>query len=124
MTLADAVFANNICVEEFGGHLGELDIDKLLGALGRPYHGYHKRIWAKGAALLHAIATAHGFADGNKRTSLLMLFLLYERSDYGLETRDDDRWDDVVVNVVTGAVSEKQLASFLKERTFPLDQTP
>ncbi|MDR6267620.1 type II toxin-antitoxin system death-on-curing family toxin [Roseobacter sp. N2S] len=91
-------------MEEFGGLHGEHDVDKLLGALGRPYHGYHKRIWAKGAALLHAIATAHGFSDGNKRTSLLLLFLLYERSDYGLETYEEDRWDDVVVNVVTGAM--------------------
>jgi death on curing protein len=92
-----------------------------LGALGRPYHGYHRRIRAKGAALLHAIATAHGFADGNKRTSLLMLFLLYERSDYGLETREADRWDDVVVDVVTGEMSQAQLETFLRERTFRLE---
>lgn len=104
-------------MEEFGGLHGEHDVDKLLGALGRPYHGYHKRIWAKGAALLHAIATAHGFSDGNKRTSLLLLFLLYERSDYGLETYEEDRWDDVVVNVVTGAMPQEQLEAFLKERT-------
>lgn len=106
---------------EFGGHIGEHDVDKILGALGRPYHGYHRRIWAKGAALLHAVANAHGFADGNKRTSLLMLFLLYERSDYGLETREADRWDDVVVNVVTGEMTQEQLELFLKERTFRLD---
>ncbi|MEQ3728316.1 MAG: type II toxin-antitoxin system death-on-curing family toxin [Tateyamaria sp.] len=110
--------ANSVCVEEFGGLLGEHDVDKILGALGRPYHGYHRRIWSKGAALLHAIATAHGFSDGNKRTSLLMLFLLYERSDYGLETRDADRWDDVVVNVVTGEMTQEQLELFLRERTF------
>lgn len=108
-------------MEEFGGHHGQHDVDKLLGALGRPYHGYHNRIWAKGAALLHAIATAHGFSDGNKRTSLLMLFLLYERSDYGLETRDGDRWDDVIVNVVTGEINQEELELFLKERTFRLD---
>lgn len=70
---------------------------------------------------MHAIATAHGFADGNKRTSLLMLFLLYERSDYGLETREADRWDDVVVDVVTGEMSQAQLETFLRERTFRLE---
>ena len=108
-------------MQEFGGLHGEHDVDKLLGALGRPYHGYHKRIWAKGAALLHAIATAHGFSDGNKRTSLLLLFLLYERSDYGLETYEGDRWDDVVVNVVTGAMPQKQLEAFRNERTVRLN---
>lgn len=50
-----------------------------------------------------------------------MLFLLYERSDYGLETREADRWDDVVVNVVTGEMTQEQLELFLKERTFSLD---
>lgn len=107
-------------MEEFGGLKGEHDINKLLGALGRPYHGYHKRIWAKGAALLHAVATAHGFADGNKRTSLLMLFLLYERSDYALDTWEDDRWDDVVVDVVNGVMTQEQLEIFLMERTVRL----
>jgi death-on-curing protein len=107
-------------VTEFGGHHGEHDVATILGALGRPYHGYHRKIWTKGAALLHAIATAHGFADGNKRTSLLMLFLLYERSAYGLETRETDRWDDVVVDVVTGEMTQEQLELFLKDRTFRL----
>ena len=107
-------------MEEFGGLVGEHDVDKVLGALGRPYHGYHRCIWTKGAALLHAVATSHGFADGNKRTSLLMLFLLYERSDYTLETWEGDRWDDVVVDVVNGVMSQEQLELFLKVRTVRL----
>ncbi len=120
VTLSDAVYANHISVEEFGGLEGEHDVDKLLGALGRPYHGYHRKIWSKGAALLHAIATSHGFADGNKRTSMLMLFLLYERSDYALDTRDGDRWDDVVVDVVNNVMTQEQLELFLKDRTVRL----
>ena len=69
---------------------------------------------------MHAVATSHGFADGNKRTSLLMLFLLYERSGYGLETKNTDRWDDVIVDVVNGVMSQSELESFLKERTLNL----
>jgi len=115
------VHANHVCVEEFGGLQGEHDVNKILGALGRPYHGYHRRIWAKGAALLHAVATCHGFADGNKRTSLLMLFLMYERSGYALETRENDRWDDVVVAVVNGTMTQDQLEIFLKNRTMALE---
>lgn len=107
-------------MKEFGGLEGEHDVDKLLGALGRPYHGYHRRIWTKGAALLHAVATSHVFADGNKRTSLLMLFLLYDRSDYAVETWEGDRWDDVVVDVVNGLMTQEQLESFLKDRTIRL----
>lgn len=50
-----------------------------------------------------------------------MLFLLYERSGFALETRETDRWDDVVVNVVTGEMSQADLELFLKNRTFPLE---
>lgn len=107
-------------MEEFGGLHGEYDGNKLLGALGRPYHGYHRHIWTKGAALLHAVSTSHGFADGNKRTSLLMLFLLYERSDYALDTREGDRWDDVIVDVVNNVMSQEQLEQFLRDRTLRL----
>ena len=81
------------------------------------WDGYHQQIWAKGAALLHAVATSHG----NKRTSMLMLFLLFERSDYALETRLGDRWDDVVVDVVNGAMTQEQLGQFLKDHTYRLD---
>lgn len=120
MTLGDAIHANIACVEAFGGLRGQHDVGKLLGALGRPYHGYHRSIWSKGAAILHGVASSHGFSDGNKRTSLVLLLLLYERSGYGLETRDGDRWDDVVVDVVTGKMSEPQLEDFLRVRSFRL----
>lgn len=52
---------------------------------------------------------------------MLMLFLLYERSNYALDTREGDRWDDVVVDVVNGAMTQGQLEQFLKDRTFRLD---
>ncbi len=52
---------------------------------------------------------------------MLMLFLLFERSDYALETRLGDRWDDVVVDVVNGAMTQEQLGQFLKDRTYRLD---
>lgn len=51
-----------------------------------------------------------------------MLFLLYERSDYALETKEGDRWDDVVVDVVNGVMTQEQLEAFLKERTLRLEQ--
>ncbi len=50
-----------------------------------------------------------------------MLFLMYERSGYALETRENDRWDDVVVAVVNGTMTQDQLEIFLKNRTMALE---
>jgi hypothetical protein len=50
-----------------------------------------------------------------------MLFLIYERSGYILETRQDDRWDDIVVDVVNGHMTEDELEAFLKDRTARYD---
>ena len=36
----------------------------------------------KAAALLHSLVLNHGFIDGNKRTALLSLHLLLDRSGY------------------------------------------
>ncbi|MFQ5624968.1 MAG: type II toxin-antitoxin system death-on-curing family toxin [Paracoccaceae bacterium] len=92
------------------------NVNSLLGAIGRPYHGYHNPMARKSAALLHGIATSHGFIDGNKRTAWLMTFLLVRRSGYDLEIRPDDRIDDIVVQVVEGTMTEDQLVQWFKLR--------
>nr|WP_269799204.1 Fic family protein [Mameliella alba] len=64
----------------------------------------------KAAALLHGVATSHGFVDANKRTAWLLTDLLVECSGCSLELQEDDAIDDLVVNVVPGDMSESQLA--------------
>jgi death on curing protein len=56
----------------------------IESAICRPYDGYHRSMVKKAAVLLHGVASNHGFADGNKRTALLLLDLLLERSGYML----------------------------------------
>ena len=53
-----------------GGDPGILNANALKSAIARPYHGYHRRIHKKAAALVHGIVSNHGFVDGNKRTAL------------------------------------------------------
>ncbi|MEO1704908.1 MAG: type II toxin-antitoxin system death-on-curing family toxin [Pseudomonadota bacterium] len=109
--------AHEQSLELFGGLPGISNLDSVLGALGRPYHGYHRAIWKKGAALLHGLATSHGFNDGNKRTAWLATNILYEQSGYTLATYEDDRIDDLMVDVVTGVVPMDELERWLKART-------
>ncbi|UPH72353.1 type II toxin-antitoxin system death-on-curing family toxin [Abyssibius alkaniclasticus] len=90
--------------------------DNILGAIGRPFHGYHRKIERKAAALLHGLATSHGFVDGNKRTAWISTTVLIERSGYELELLEDDRIDDVVVDVVEGSMNEQELVNWFRAR--------
>lgn len=92
----------------------------MAGALGRPFHGYHRFIHQKCAALLHGVASSHGFTDANKRTAWIVTFILIERSGYKLEILEGDRIDDVAVEVVERTMSEEDLAVWFKERLVKL----
>ena len=109
-------------LEAFGGLPGICNLDSILGAIGRPYHGYHRPIHRKAAALLHGLATSHGFNDANKRTAWLTTEVLCWNSGYQLTLRHADRLDDVVVDVVTGAMSQNTLEAWFKTRLSPLDR--
>lgn len=114
--MADAFEAHTTSLKYGGGVDGVSSINSLLGALGRPYHGYHRAIQRKAAALLHGIATSHGFLDANKRTAWLLTELLVERSGYMLALRKDDAIDDLVVNLVTGVMCEAEARQWFKDR--------
>lgn len=113
--LADALNAHEDALKEGGGAIGVVSLSALEGALGRPYHGYHRRIWEKAAALLHGLATAHAFADGNKRTAWVVTLTMIDRSGYDLEV-GDEQLDDVIVDVVTGHMSQDDLEQWFRSR--------
>ncbi|MBM3541298.1 MAG: type II toxin-antitoxin system death-on-curing family toxin, partial [Alphaproteobacteria bacterium] len=69
---------------EFGGRAGVLDIGLVESAIGRPYSGFYRSLPAKAAALIQSMATNHGFADGNKRTTVILLDTLLTKSGYRL----------------------------------------
>ena len=116
VTLSDAIEAHRQALDYGGGRAGISNLDNLAGALGRPYHGYHRAMAQKAAALLHGVASSHGFVDGNKRSAWLVTFVLIGRSGFVLRLSDSDRIDDVVVDVVEGAMSEAALVEWFKAR--------
>ena len=63
---------------------GIASLPLIESAISRPYSGYYKRIEYKAAALVESMARNHGFTDGNKRTTLLLLVTLLEWSSYRL----------------------------------------
>ena len=62
------------------------------------------------------MATSHGFVDANKRSAWLVTFVLIGRSGFALRLTDADRIDDVVVDVVEGAMPEAALVDWFRVR--------
>ena len=73
----DVIAIHDSQVAQFGGLAGIRDRTLIEAAVGRPYTGYYPTIETKGAALLESLACNHGFIDGNKRTALVTLDLLF-----------------------------------------------
>jgi death-on-curing protein len=88
ITLDDALEAHR-CALAFGGSPGIRHEASILAAIGRPYTGYYGRIERKAAALFESCAGGHAFVDGNKRTAVLLVDLLLERSGYRLQPATD-----------------------------------
>ena len=65
-----------------GGRDGVSDLNLIESAIARPYNGYYRPISRKAAALVQSVACNHGFVDGNKRTSLILMHTLSVQSDY------------------------------------------
>ena len=70
----------------------------------------------KAAALVQSMATNHGFADGNKPTSVLLVYLLLTKSGYGLVPLSDDEVESMVLGVISKEISFDDLVLWFKQR--------
>ena len=62
----------------------------------------------------------HGFVDGNKRTALILVITMVERSGYTLVVPENELLDDIVVDVAAGRMTYDQLELWFKARLIPL----
>ena len=114
LTLDDALAAHERALR-FGGLPGVVNLDSIESAIARPYSGcyraiYYRTIHSKAAALVESMVGNHGFADGNKRTTLLLLNLLLERSGYRLTPSEGDGSIQKEVEYMILDVARKQLS--------------
>ena len=115
VTYADILEAHEHALK-FGGSAGIVNSNSVKSAIGRPYSGYHETIEAKAAALLHSVVQNHGFVDGNKRTALLVTLLLIRRSGYRVVLRENERIDDMVVDVASGKMTFDRVIEWFRAR--------
>lgn len=79
--------------------------DLVESAICRPYSGYYPRIWQKAAALAQSMAGNHGFADGNKRTTLILLHTLITNSGYRLKPLNNEDMEQALEDIIVAASS-------------------
>lgn len=107
----------------YGGVPGVLSWAQVESAIGRPYSGYYRPIWKKCGALIQSMAGNHGFADGNKRTTFILVNILIERSGYklfGLNQEDaGDALEDVIVTAASSVTRVEELMDWFRQRLKP-----
>jgi death-on-curing protein len=75
----------------------------------------------KAAALVDSVARNHGFADGNKRTALILVHTLLAKSGYRLASADGDHSlneaaEAMVLAVVTHTMSFDAVVAWFEAR--------
>jgi death-on-curing protein len=101
---------------ETGGAPGILSADAIQSAIGRPYSGYHRHIWSKAATLTHSLVTDDWVIDGNKRTALLPVDLLVERSGRTFVRGTESQVDEMLVAVATGNLTVAEIEDWYRAR--------
>ena len=120
LTFADALSAHERALT-FGGLDGMPNPSMIESALARPYSGYYRRIEQKAAALAESMATNHGFADGNKRTTVILLHTLLAKSGYELSRADsreslNDAIEEMVLGIVNHTLGHDEIVRWFQRR--------
>ncbi len=87
----------------------------IQSAIARPYASFggermYPTLHEKAAALLHGLAKAHGFHDGNKRVAAHITVTMIRLSGYDLSPVSIDFMDTIVVRLVEGSMSQEAAA--------------
>lgn len=122
INLEDAFEAHDTALT-YGGTPGVINLHLIESAIARPYSGYYRQIWKKAASLFESVCRNHGFTDGNKRTAVLLLDLLIERSGYELISLEDEDLNDAIenlaVDVANGILEVGQIEEWFRIRIKP-----
>lgn len=95
----------------------------LQSAAKRPYtrmfgHEAYPTIHEKAAALVHALAHDHLFADGNKRTAQIALEQFLANNDYRPTWTDADAYA-IILEIAKGKCEIPQIVQWLQIHTIP-----
>jgi death on curing protein len=105
----------------FGGQPGVRDVGLLESALAKPRNllAYEKTpptLARLAAAYAFGIVKNHPFADGKKRTGLVLAFVFLALNGIEINASEEDTYQ-VFMDLASGKCSEEQLASWIERNT-------
>lgn len=105
----------------FGGPAGIRDEHLLESALARPRHRFTYQhptpsLVRLAAAYAFGIVKNHPFVDGNKRTGLVIAFVLLELNGLEIHASEEDAYQ-VFMQLASGAMTETALARWLEKNS-------
>jgi death on curing protein len=114
----DAVIEKNrLEVEETGERHLLRDIGLLEGALARPQNAFaygEEDIVVLAVGYLAAIAQAHAFEQGNKRTAFGSMWHFLRLNGFDLDVEDSEYWEGPTVKLIEHRLSEAEFAAALR----------
>lgn len=118
---ADVALAlHDMQLAAFGGPPGVRDEGLLESALGRPQHRFTYAAATSlpelAAAYAFGIVRNHPFADGNKRTGLVVAFVFLEMNGMEVHASEEDAYT-VFLSLTAGRHTEEALAEWLAENS-------
>jgi len=102
---------------EHGGPAGIRDMGMLESALGRPQNKFaygETDLAVLAAAYGFGVARNHPFIDGNKRTSLMVIYTFLGINDVELIVPEAE-FATIILDLAAGEVSEDSLARWIRD---------
>ena len=117
----EALVLHDMQLVTFGGAAGVRDVGLLESALARPRnllaYGKKKPSLARlAAAYAFGIIKNHPFADGNKRTALVIAFAFLDVNGIEINASEEDAYR-MFMDLASGRVSEEELVHWMSENS-------
>lgn len=117
-------YFHNDQIKRYGGALGIRDEGQLESALAQPeatFDGEYidEDVFHMAAAFGFHLSRKHPFIDGNKRISLIAMYLFLFRNGYKIIATEKVLYA-LIMDLACGKVSKDELTEFLRKFTQPV----
>jgi death-on-curing protein len=118
ITLEQILALHVLAIEQFGGSDGLRDLGRLEAALATQHQEVfgeelYRGVFEKAAALCRGIVGDHPFADGNKRTAMLVAITFVERNGHEFVAKKGEL-EDFAVQVAVEHLDVPTIAAWLR----------
>jgi death on curing protein len=114
---------NRLEVEQTGEAHFLRDRGLLEGALARPQNAFaygEEDVVVLAVRLLDAIAQAHAFEQGNKRTAFESMWHFLRINGYDLDIDDSEAWEEPVIALIEHRSTEKDFVQAIRPFVVPV----